>query len=679
MFDKYNEKRVVSLDQSGKKLLPFFAWQLDNTKDISEDELRISVKWIRLEPASFESMAAESGYDKTVMSRNIMNILHQRGKLHNPATDTGGSLFGAIDEIGKNLADRRFAIGEEVVIMLSAAMIPLHLDEVIDINFDLDFIRVKGYCIVDSLHILLKKPDDIGALALLSAMEESGSLYRVSQISRSYQTFIIIAANPMIAYLYAFSIRKSVGKDGRVHGLLFGHMCDKRYEKAMLRVFDKVFYHDSEDFFNLKNPAMRERENAFDLTVNCADMKQTELLSLFLTREYGTIFLSNISKHYSAVTLLSEKLRKDVNVQCGVGYVEGFQHYNLELLKECNKEINEIIHISKTITSLEKDTQNKSILNAGNKVVTNHFIYESHAMEKLMTEIAKAAKYDGPVLIKGETGTGKEKIMELIYANSKRNAGPCIRVNCASVPATLWESEFFGYERGAFTGAQVNGKAGYFELADQGILFLDEIGDMPMELQAKFLRVLQEKQYFRIGGQRPIRTNFRIIAASNKDLKEMMEENLFREDLYYRVAVLMLEIPPLRERKEDIIPLAEYFMGQYIRTYQCEIKAENGAFGVLLQYDWPGNIRELENLLQRAIVNSEGAYLTASGILQELNREIPSDGKQMEEWGFKEYMDSQEKELIRTALERYKTTRNAAAALNMCQSQFMRKKKKHNL
>jgi DNA-binding NtrC family response regulator len=223
----------------------------------------------------------------------------------------------------------------------------------------------------------------------------------------------------------------------------------------------------------------------------------------------------------------------------------------------------------------------------------------SASMQKIYKLVGQVARSDATVLLFGESGTGKELIARAIYANSPRAARPYVAINCAAIPDTLLESELFGHERGAFTGALTQ-RIGKFERADGGTLFLDEIGDMPLALQAKLLRILQNGEFQRLGGDQTLRTQVRVIAATNKDLTVMVKEKTFREDLFYRLNVVMIQLPPLREREEDILPLAEYFLHRDGKERRIKFSAAAKQF--LQSRRWPGNVRELENAVQRAVV-----------------------------------------------------------------------------
>ncbi len=233
-------------------------------------------------------------------------------------------------------------------------------------------------------------------------------------------------------------------------------------------------------------------------------------------------------------------------------------------------------------------------------------IGESLAMRGILSQIIKVAPTDSTVLILGESGTGKELVATSIHEHSLRNDQPFVKINCVAIPEELLESELFGHEKGAFTGAN-SLKRGKFELADKGTIFLDEIGDMPMNLQAKLLRVLQEREFDRVGGSRPIKVDVRFIAATNKDLKRMVEEGRFREELYYRLNVFTLNLPRLSERKEDIPLLVDHFLKKASKP----AKIYSQLLQLLLNYSWPGNVRELQNILESAAVMCDSGNIEA--------------------------------------------------------------------
>src|SRR5215471_6649038 len=246
---------------------------------------------------------------------------------------------------------------------------------------------------------------------------------------------------------------------------------------------------------------------------------------------------------------------------------------------------------------------------------------DSPAMQRIDELITRIADSDVPVLITGESGVGKDVVAREIHARSARAGKVFVKINCAALPSELLESELFGHERGSFTGA-TRTKPGQFELADGGTLFLDEIGEMPAPLQAKLLQALQDGEFYRVGGQRKIRVDVRVIVATNRNLEKAMQEGTFREDLYYRLNVVHLHIPPLRERPEDIPPLLDHFVSKYGRRYGWTTRDLSPEIvSKFLSYDWPGNIRELENLVRRLMVLRDPNY-----VLAELTNRPPAQG-----------------------------------------------------
>jgi formate hydrogenlyase transcriptional activator len=239
----------------------------------------------------------------------------------------------------------------------------------------------------------------------------------------------------------------------------------------------------------------------------------------------------------------------------------------------------------------------------------DELIGSSMSLQQVRKSVQLVARTDSAVLIQGETGTGKELIAKAIHQESHRRMGPLVKLNCAAMPAGLLESELFGHERGAFTGAWTQ-TTGRFQMAHKGTLFLDEIGDLPLELQPKLLRVLQEQEFERLGSSRSIRVDVRVVAATNQDLLQMVGERRFRADLYYRLNVFPISLPPLRDRREDIPQLAWHFVRKFSRRMNKEINhIPEEILSILRMHDWPGNIRELQNFLERAVILSRGAVL----------------------------------------------------------------------
>jgi len=273
----------------------------------------------------------------------------------------------------------------------------------------------------------------------------------------------------------------------------------------------------------------------------------------------------------------------------------------------------------------------------------------SKALQRVLTDVETVAPTDSTVLIYGETGTGKELIARALHNFSSRKSNAFVKLNCAAIPTGLLESELFGHERGAFTGA-ISQRVGRFELAHRGTIFLDEIGEIPLELQPKLLRVLQEREFERLGSTRTLRSDARLIAATNRDLKEMVDEQKFRSDLYYRLNVFPIRVPPLRDRKEDIPLLVRHFVQEFSRRNNRAIDTiPSEAMEALIRYAWPGNIRELQNVIERAVIVSRGPVLTVP--LAELMGEVPDKPTTAEPETLQGMLDETERTQILRALK----------------------------
>ncbi len=303
-------------------------------------------------------------------------------------------------------------------------------------------------------------------------------------------------------------------------------------------------------------------------------------------------------------------------------------------------------------------------------------------MIEISNLIRKVAKSDASVLLQGESGTGKELFARAIHGLSYRNNGPYITINCAAIPHELLENELFGSEKGAFTGAHVR-KMGKFEIANTGTIFLDEIGDMDISLQAKLLRVLQQKNFERLGGTKPIDVDVRVIAATNMDLNELIKAKKFREDLYYRLSVFPINIPPLRERRDDITLLAEFFIDKYCREMKKPLKTlSKQASKLLEEYHWPGNVRELENTIERAIILAEGKKITPDHLAIRLRRtdEIQlREGAGLKEIGAHAQMQAEKRTIIRVLKETRGNKRKASRILQIDYTTLFDKIRKYEI
>jgi transcriptional regulator with PAS, ATPase and Fis domain len=303
-------------------------------------------------------------------------------------------------------------------------------------------------------------------------------------------------------------------------------------------------------------------------------------------------------------------------------------------------------------------------------------------VQEMLSNCLKVASINATVLITGESGVGKEVMARIIHRAGDRSSGEMLCINCSCIPENLLEAELFGYEEGAFTGARKGGKAGLFLIAKGGTIFLDEVGELPYSMQVKLLRAIQDKQVFPIGSSLPVEIDVRIIAATNRNLKKLVKEGLFREDLYYRLNVIPINIPPLRERREDIVPLANFFLGKYCSKFGLERRVTPEAMSILENYSWPGNIRQLENIIQRSIIFSRSMVIGVKLIEEMLFSEgveklYGIESEEHEVQSLSDVVDQAEKEALLRVKKTCKTTRQMAEVLKISQASVVRKVKKH--
>ncbi len=324
-------------------------------------------------------------------------------------------------------------------------------------------------------------------------------------------------------------------------------------------------------------------------------------------------------------------------------------------------EMRMVIHKELDVHNLREE--NRSLREAlGKRYAHPNIVAQSPKMQEVLATVERVAPTNSTVLLGGETGVGKDLIARAIHQKSRRASGPFIKINSTAIPENLLESELFGYEKGAFTGAAAS-KPGKFELADKGTLFLDEIGDVPLAIQVKLLRVLQEREFERLGGTRTVKVDVRLVAATNRDLRAALEEGTFREDLYYRLNVVPIDIAPLRERKEDIPGLVHLFISRFSAESDKSVAGITpDAMQILVNYHWPGNVRELQNILERACALAKGTILEPSDIhldvrpargVESANHFLP-EGMTLEQW---------EDEMIQEALKRANGNKSQAARL----------------
>lgn len=362
------------------------------------------------------------------------------------------------------------------------------------------------------------------------------------------------------------------------------------------------------------------------------------------------------------------------------GYPIYDQNDNLVSVISMAKDITEVHQLRAKLEEAQKTSQKYYYqLEAfkQNEEIEQKFAYKSKKIENIMVTAENVAKVDSNVLITGESGVGKSLFAENIHSMSLRSREKLVSINCGAIPEALLESELFGYEKGAFTGADARGKIGKIDLADKGTLFLDEISELPLPMQVKILKVIQEKRYTRVGGTEIISSDFRLIAATNKNLQELVEKGQFREDLFYRLNVIPVEIPPLRERKEDIIILINMFWEKLNRKYGTNRKLDKEVYDLMLEYCWPGNVRELENCVERIMVTVNKNHIRTEDLPPSLLRNTLNKVEYQGIVSLKKAMEDTEKKLIIDVYKRQKNTYKVAETLGVSQSTIVRKLKKY--
>ncbi len=306
--------------------------------------------------------------------------------------------------------------------------------------------------------------------------------------------------------------------------------------------------------------------------------------------------------------------------------------------------------------------------------IPSNIICKNSEMLRNVEKAVRVAKFDSTVMLLGESGVGKEVLAKIIHNSSKRSKGPFVKINCAAIPHNLFESEIFGYEGGSFTGASKDGRHGLLEMANQGTAFLDEIGEMPLDMQVKLLRVLQEREFLRVGGRKPIQLDIRIIAATNRNLEELVKKGQFRDDLYWRLNVVSIQIPPLRKRKEDVPALIYYFLQNFNSKYETNKTITAAVIAKLVDYHWPGNVRELENTIERMIVLSNSDTIDIDFLWFDYK---DNQAEKLPSLNYREVMEETEKKLITLVYNDCRSTRKAAKILGIDQSTVVKKLKKY--
>lgn len=675
--------------------IPPTAWKLDNSEDVRPGEMKVAIEVIKLEGDNFNQICSDCEYNEGRIRERILTIINKRGKLQNPYTESSGIIAGTIEEISEKFQGEGFKKGDRIISLASIAGFPIYIEKIDKVDYNYCQIWCSGYAILFEASQIAHRPEDIDIKPLLCALDEEGSLLDLGGVmaERKPRDIAIVGSNLIDMLLYARLAKNFGGGEIRIISVIdhdsLAYINKKEFENTFGHLIDRVFFADMSRPVDVYDHICSEEErHQMDAVINLEDIKGAETVSALLIKNKGFLFHAGVRKNYFQSLLAIDCLGKEVTSYALDGYAEQAYDFASDLIRQLSSDlrvIDEILsHRSKKSMAIHS-VKKKNREMEPQKI--EDFVYMSQVTADLVDTVTNVAKYDCNVIIQGETGVGKEKILDLLHRNSPRKGKPCIKINCATIQENLAESEFFGYEKGSFTGAQTAGKEGYFEMANNGTLFLDEIGSLPLAMQSKLLRVLQENSYYRVGGTEQKNVNVRVICANNIPLKKLVDEGRFREDLYYRLNICLIDVPPLRQRKEDIICLAESFIKNYSKKYGIEKHFTIDALERMCDYHWPGNVRELENTVHRLYITDKGEFIDEYAVDDLLNDtfyddvmvDIKKEFKSKATLDFSAIMEEQEKKLIAYALKKEKTTRKAAELLNMPQPTLARKKIKYDL
>ena len=544
-----------------------------------------------------------------------------------------------------------------------------HLLEYLLRDFDLD-IPVSDCFDNRSLKIVELdariKPDEVGRYELICVTQEE------------HLEGVIEASSILDWYSWKSGLLRQTEEKCREYEMIFNHYYDSIYEI------------DAEGIILMANPATRRITGKTPDELIGRNIKEIEQEKIYFPSVVNSVWET---KKTTTIIQNVEGERKALVTGVPIFNEEGC----IERIITATRDLKVLIE------EVEKNPMQQEIDSLVNRLQRTESLVEKYFAElrqlrkekteekritsknkemRLVLELAKkVAPVDSNVLILGESGTGKDLLANMIHNMSRRCSGPFIKVNCGAIPENILESELFGYEEGAFTGAQKNGKAGLLEIADGGTIFLNEIGEMPYQLQVKLLQAIQDRSFIRLGGCEPKVVDIRIIAATNKDLRIAVEQGEFREDLFYRLNVIPMTIPPLRERKEDIPALVFDFLKQFNEKYRRNKHISSRTMELLLNHEWPGNVRELENLIERLVVVSKEDTIYPDDLPFELLLKAGRrDGPHIritEGEGLQETLDKVEKNILCELYQKYKSTNKLAELLKINQSTVVRKLNKY--
>jgi transcriptional regulator with PAS, ATPase and Fis domain len=687
--DRFGLSRVIE----PRGAVPVTAWQVDNNRAISKTECRLSLERIHLERDSFQQLCNECGFDEAKIIAKILDLVKRRGKLHNPFTDTAGQFYGTIEEMGSDFETHsKYKVGDQVLCLTTMSAHPMFIEKIHKIDYNYGELTVTGYGILFMESPLTAIPPDLALNYTMATFDEAASLKSIYQAAGEGLRYLIIGKDLVSSVTYAAAIKKAVGQNCHITVLMdedgIGTLTHAQVKQELSRWVNSTYILNIAQPILASEVVLESETGLYDLTINCEDLMGSEVLCVLLTRQGGKLYYTNLKNSYTHSLLFAESMSKELETYVLGQFTIGYESFTFELLSSIAEDLARINALYESQAIAFRQASKKALAGSMEKAgKIDDFVFSSATTKALVDEVLNIAQYDCSVILQGETGVGKEKILDLIHKNSIRKNKPCIKINCATIQESLAESEFFGYEAGAFTGAQSSGKKGYFELANGGLLFLDEVGTLSMNLQSKLLRVLQESQFYRVGGTSPITINVRVICANNIPLRQLVEQGKFREDLYYRLNICTITVPPLRERREDVAALAESFLEAHCKRYGVDKALDASALVRLASYDWPGNVRELENLIHRAVIRIRGYVITGEDIQEILNENLYEDlvldlkhsMRASSSLNFEDIIEQQEIKLIEYALKKFGTTRKAAEFLGLTQPKLMRKKQKYNI
>ena len=654
---------------------------------LREDELLVDVHIISINQISFNEMWEYANGDPERLCRRVTEIIRQRGKLHNPVTNTGGMLYGTVSQMGPKYPNH-YGVkpGDEVISLVSLSITPLKLTQISSVDYASAQLEVTGQAILYSGSPVVARPTDIPLRVSIAAMDVAGCPACTHQTVRPGQRVLVMGAGGKIGLLCGCAARDKLADSGRLTGIV--RTREEQHALARAGLFDDIRVMDATDAESFTSRAA-DLLNRFDVVINCISSDNTELVSLMAVKPCGTIYFTTLGCDYKFAALTAESVGKQVQIIPYTGFVEGHADYTLELLRRfpwlqgaMQKEIQDSVYRRRLRAggTGEAETETEDAAAGG-------YVFRSEKAKATLRRALKVAHYPSNVMIYGESGTGKEIIARIIHQNSERKTAPMVKINCAAIPENLLESELFGYESGSFTGASAKGKKGLWEMAQNGTLFLDEVGELPLFFQAKLLRAIQEKEIVRVGGVTPIRVNTRIVAATNRNLAEMVHQGSFREDLYYRLNVYPITVPPLRQRSADIAPMTEYFVERYNREFGLKKVLSPNTLAFLEKQEFPGNVQELQNLVQRLMISSDKQVIDVRDVLaaqsfderDEGSQETPAVRPSLERCSLRAILAQQEESILRAYHSQYSSTRKLAEMLGVSQPSIVRKLRQYGI